>query len=345
MSDANILVLSGGGKRGISTLGALHYLLQEGYLNNIQTYIGTSVGSIIGLFMSIGMKPIEMFTKLFNINIFTQKDDVNIFNMLSIITKFGLYDPSHLVSLVESTLIELTGQNLTMEEHFNLTSTRLIINTTNITTMKAVYIDHISHPDLRCSHAVKMSVAIPLIFTPVQYDGCHYVDGGFLNNFPLDYLDFPPNKIIGVCCCQKIGVPPTDVFFIQFLMNIIDLPLTELTRLRIDSCSDRCKIVNIKADKCNLFNPSMDVPFMNALFSMGYTTAANTVKKWRGGDEEDKGTPLVFITPVSSDNESDERDENDDERDDERGDERGDENDESDDKRETKKTRKNIETK
>ena len=42
-----------------------------------------------------------------------------------------------------------------------------------------------------------MSIAIPIIFTPVEYENNIYIDGGITNNFPINYGNI--DKTFGIC--------------------------------------------------------------------------------------------------------------------------------------------------
>ena len=56
-----VLVLSGGGIKGIAQIGAIKYLADSGILKNINYIIGTSVGSIIGLFVCLKLEINDMY--------------------------------------------------------------------------------------------------------------------------------------------------------------------------------------------------------------------------------------------------------------------------------------------
>jgi predicted acylesterase/phospholipase RssA len=37
--------------------------------------------------------------------------------------------------------------------------------------------------------AIRMSITLPILFTPIVYDDCYYVDGGLYEALPIGYLD------------------------------------------------------------------------------------------------------------------------------------------------------------
>ena len=55
------LVISGGGINGLGFIGIIKYLSENNLLNNIQHYVGTSAGAIIGYLLSIGYNFLEIY--------------------------------------------------------------------------------------------------------------------------------------------------------------------------------------------------------------------------------------------------------------------------------------------
>ena len=57
--------------------------------------------------------------------------------------------------------------------------------------------------------AIRMSMSVPFVFEPVMHDGCYYVDGGTIDNYPIKVFDgkypndfknmsgiYPPDKTV-----------------------------------------------------------------------------------------------------------------------------------------------------
>ena len=75
------LILSGGGIKGIITLGALQYMYDNGKLQNIKHYYGTSVGTMISYLLVIGYSPIEILLQIISEKIFDHFKKINIINL------------------------------------------------------------------------------------------------------------------------------------------------------------------------------------------------------------------------------------------------------------------------
>ena len=59
-SKATCLVLPSGGVKGVYLIGAIEYLYENCGINHIESYYGTSVGSIISGLLIIGFTPLEI---------------------------------------------------------------------------------------------------------------------------------------------------------------------------------------------------------------------------------------------------------------------------------------------
>jgi len=61
------VVLSGGGTKGLLILGALQYYYEKSYYNmdEVVTYCGTSIGSVISLLLICGYPPLDIFTEIY----------------------------------------------------------------------------------------------------------------------------------------------------------------------------------------------------------------------------------------------------------------------------------------
>jgi predicted acylesterase/phospholipase RssA len=64
----------------------------------------------------------------------------------------------------------------------------MVVCGSNITKGKPEYFGVDTHPCMSVSLAMRISCSIPLIFTPVVFNGDYYVDAGLYSNFPLDYV-------------------------------------------------------------------------------------------------------------------------------------------------------------
>lgn len=169
------LIISGGGIKGLTVLGAIDHLDEKiKLLTTTKTIIGSSIGAYIGFFLSIGLsikKIRAIFTNL-NFNDF-QTMDIKLF-----LEKFGLDDGTKFASLLKATII---SQNLNPTMTFidleKISKYDLLIIGTNISQSKAEIFSSKTTPTMEVALALRISGGYPFAFTPVEINGDLYADG------------------------------------------------------------------------------------------------------------------------------------------------------------------------
>lgn len=170
------IVLSGGGIRGIAHLGVLKAFINAGI--QFSHISGTSAGSIAGAFYAAGIDPEE------GLNIFMKTKLLRF--VRPAIGALGLINIEHTADLLKSYFPDDKIEQLKIP---------LTIAATNFSEGKLVYFN--KGPLIR---AIQASSCIPGIFQPIMIDGQMYVDGGILNNFPVEPLLKDCDFIIGSSC-------------------------------------------------------------------------------------------------------------------------------------------------
>lgn len=167
------LALCGGGARGIAHAGILKALEESDIFPDY--FSGSSMGAIVGAFYAEGLKPeaiVEILSK------------PRVYKALSLgFPDDGLTDLNYLKNLLKKNIAEDTFEALTKP---------LFVCVTNLNT--GAY-EIISSGKL--SIVVIASSAIPIVFKPVKIDNYQYVDGGLLNNLPVEPLLDKCQIIIG----------------------------------------------------------------------------------------------------------------------------------------------------
>ena len=255
------LVLSGGGTRGILHLGAINYL-EENNLTNFDTFIGTSVGSFIASLLAVGYKSSEIFDFILYFDTKTLKN----FNLSNIITNYGL-DNGDMIMFVFNKLIEKKTniKNITFKELYNTFNKKLIVCATCLNESKSYYFSYDSHPDMQINLAVRMSIAIPFIFTSVLYNGLLFTDGGLMDNYPIEQTK-NMNNTIGIYIDSNKNYCKID--------NLEEFTLSVLNCLFISNIDYNKKYnkntIYIPADNLSSINFSMSELDKQKLFNLGY---------------------------------------------------------------------------
>ena len=235
------VVLGGGGAKGASHIGVLKYIEELGI--PVDYVAGTSMGSIIGGLYAMGYSPDELAVLIADMNwseYVGNKIDRSVmstemrqrYSTLALNIPFsleGLTDkdkkkpltgslPSAYVS--NTTLINLFNDlcvGYQEEMDFNDLPIPFACVATDIATGNEVVIRHGSVPT-----AMRASMAIPGVFSPVLMNHQVLVDGGLVNNFPADVLrDMGADIIIGVEVSDKLELNTEEIPSLPTVLNCL----------------------------------------------------------------------------------------------------------------------------
>jgi NTE family protein len=168
------LVLSSGGARGVAHIGAIEELERQGY--NITSIAGTSMGALVGGVYATGKLPEykEWLSSLGKLDVFKMIDFT--------FSKSGL----------------VKGDKIFKEM-------RKLVPDTNIEDLKipfaAVATDIINKKEIvftqgNLFEAIRASISIPSVFTPMQKDNLLLIDGGVINPMPVNRVKRSENDIL-----------------------------------------------------------------------------------------------------------------------------------------------------
>jgi NTE family protein len=170
------LVLSGGGIRGVAHLGVLNALNVSGITPDVIS--GTSAGAIIGALYANQIAPLDALTIIKEINFLKfMRPAFRSTALLNLETAIPIF------------------KNYLPHDSFSGLKIPLMISATNFCEGKLVYF---SEGDL--IRKILASCCIPGVFNPIKIEENYYVDGGILNNLPIEPLQNHCDIIIGSSC-------------------------------------------------------------------------------------------------------------------------------------------------
>lgn len=167
------LTLSGGGMRGVAHIGVLKALDEFGI--KAQIISGTSAGAIIGAFYSAGYPPDQMRDIVFNTTFFSRSS----FRLGTT----GIFNTSFLLRLFANSF---------SEDDFRVLKLPMYVAATEITHGQIEYFS-----DGKLFQSLLASSSIPYIFPPVRIGDKVYMDGGILNNLPIEPIYNKCDFLIG----------------------------------------------------------------------------------------------------------------------------------------------------
>jgi len=208
------LTLSGGGAKGMAHIGILQAIDSAGL--KIDYLTGTSMGSIIGAMYAAGYSgdAIEELAHTLDWGLLFSTSPK--LSAISIEEK-SEYDKYALEIPFEKGKFKI-GQGIIEGQELWLKFSEVFEPVYNITDFSKLSIPFVCiGTDLETGKAVKMdqgnivtairaSMAIPSVFTPVKYDDKLLVDGGVVNNFPvLDAKQMGADYVIGVSLSEGLS--------------------------------------------------------------------------------------------------------------------------------------------
>jgi NTE family protein len=210
------IILSGGGARGFAHVGVLKALSEMGIKPAMVS--GASAGAVIGAYYAAGFAFDEIIEIVSQTELFRLLD----FNFLK---SGSLFKTDAVKESFEKDLIGLTFEDLDIP----------------LTVAATDFQNGISHyiSEGNLVLALLASSAIPVLYQPVEINNVMFIDGGLLNNFPIEPLKEKCNVIIGV--------------------HVNPLSTEDVNKLTIATVLDRCfhlavsNSVRFKQQQCTFF--------------------------------------------------------------------------------------------
>lgn len=170
------LVLSGGGARGIAHIGVIEELEQRGY--EIASVTGTSMGALVGgVYADNALAPFKEWL--------LSLDKLRVFRLVDFtLSRSGLVKGDRVFSRMKDFIPDTPIEELPIP-------------------YSAVAVDLVSKQEVvfrkgSLFEAIRASVSIPSVLTPVKSEGRLLVDGGVLNNIPISHARRVPGDILVV---------------------------------------------------------------------------------------------------------------------------------------------------
>lgn len=257
------LVVSGGGMKGVASLGAVVALKKAGVLKGVKTVVGTSAGALVAAAFATNRASLKTLCELTNT---TYQPDIDLAKLLA---SFGLDSGRHLDRWISI----LLGDVYTFRQIYNVFGVRLVVCATNLSERKPQYFDHETTPDMDVALALRMSCCIPLYFSAVKHGGKVYVDGAVSDNFPLAWASdtFGGARVLGITFKPRLSDPGGS-------MEDYVGALLECSTRRHYNLDDR-RILALDTGARSAFEFNMSKKDMKKLYFTGVRQARGWLKK------------------------------------------------------------------
>lgn len=215
------IAFSGSGLLFPMHIGAYRSILDNKDILSIAGVSGTSGGSIVAALVACGIGPDRMEEILDTVDL----QDMIEFNFGALF-KMGYCDGSRALD----TLYSVFGST-TMGE----TSIPLYITASDVNKGEPVMLSSHTHPDMPIALAVRASMSIPFVFSPVHYKGMTLVDGMLFSSTPFTAFRNSQYPVYGVALRsysdKKYMRKPR--FFPSYALRIFELVLKGVNRMHI----------------------------------------------------------------------------------------------------------------
>jgi len=268
------LVLSGGGLKGLCALGALSFLNHNNLLNSITTYCGTSSGAIISLFLNLGYTPDDIYDILYEIDfsMLTNFDFECFFNEVCI----GL-DKGDAIKYIIGTLMIKKNFNIntTFKELYEKTQKKLIITGCCVNDATVEYFSYDKTPNMKIMTAIRITYSIPIIFKPVTHDNKLWIDGGCIDNYPIEIFQKELDSTIGILLDDQVSI---DQFqdITEYLFNIIKCLQKGISIKTYEQYKKNTIYINQNISK-NPMNFTVNNEIKKELFDLGKNAASKFI--------------------------------------------------------------------
>jgi NTE family protein len=213
------LVLSGSGTRHPAYVGAIRALLENGY--QIKRVAGVSGGGLVACALSYGIinpqDPPEAILKRISFKVDKEKKGFieRWKRRYHLIKHLGFYSGDEFEAFLDQAFAGKLMSDLKIPTK---------IYGTDIWNQKVVVFTN--NDLLKISRALRMTTSVPILFTPVKFNGGLIVDGGIGGSFPIDAFKDGVRPIIGIHLKPPETIPksvtsPDDLSLLQYVKLII----------------------------------------------------------------------------------------------------------------------------
>lgn len=266
------LVLSGGSSKGFSYIGVIKALEENNLISEIETIATASIGSFFGLLIVLGFTSTEMSHILLDIDL-DLLHNINSDSIINLVNNFGLDSGFNIETILcimlEAKIPNKQGNLITFLDLWNFNKIKLIVMGSKLFAghMEGITYDYINYPDMPVIKAIRISVSIPPVFKPLEGIDHHLMDGGIVNNYPIDLFIDQLDQTIGILCLTKYTRRKCENIY-EVYRSIIGYLTSKSCHEKKEIYKDNTIVVESDLTSFEIFNLSTYTK--NSLVNLGY---------------------------------------------------------------------------
>lgn len=298
---ARHLVLSGGGTRGATYVGCFKCLKDTFGIDyglrthELKTIVATSIGSVFGLMLVCGLsiEEIEDIVRSFQ---FSETVDFNFdfWSGLSLSdgTAFRKVLSGYIQRLCtacegltcdddseEVISCEQQAENMTLKKLYEKTKIDFICTSASVEHQTARYFRYKTDPNMKVVDAVFASCCVPFVYRALEYNSEHFLDGGLVNNFPMNVLDagdYDPSEVLGIRLLGSLDNSNLSSNYFRYIIRVFIVSEAAINRIMYDVLREPYKNVTITIEDEKSRNPqdflSCEKSDIDEYIKLGYTS-------------------------------------------------------------------------
>jgi len=240
--------LSGGFIKGFAHLGVIQALMEHDIKPDILS--GVSAGALAGALFADGNEPHQV------LDFFQGLKFTDLTNF--IIPHSGFFDMKDVIDFLQEHLKAKNMEDLKIP---------MVITATDLDHGCSVQFTSGSLPE-----RIAASCSVPVIFSPQEIDGVHYVDGGVLMNLPVSPIRDICDKIVA------INVSP--ILATEYKLNIVSIAQRAYNFMFRSTTIAQRKLADLLIEPTNLYEfGDTDLDKTKEIFMRGYDVANETIQK------------------------------------------------------------------
>lgn len=253
------LALSGGGVRGVAHIGVLQALEDHGLKPDVIS--GCSAGAVVAALYAAGCAPSEIF-RFIEYKSFYK------------IIKMGL----PVKGMMELAYFREVLEKEIPHDSFDELDIPLYLSVTNLNRGGG----EIKHKGGHLIDYVIASATVPMVFNPVEIEGHLYVDGGVINNLPVEPLIGKCDLLIGVNV-NPVGCLPKVSNIKDVGVRCLDISLKEHVLSRLEKCD---LVIEPDVSRFGMFSMTN----IKEIYQEGYNSAEAVILASEKTDKNASGT-------------------------------------------------------
>lgn len=214
----------------------------EDDLKNIKEISGASAGAAIAVALALNIPIHDMLDRLLDIDI----PNVTKFKIKNFVSTFGFVE----MALVRETLVKAYRCDPT----FSDLKKKVYISSYCVNRARTEYFSVDTHPHMKVVDALCMSMAIPILFSSMKYNGMIYIDGCTKECYPITpFIHKNPEKIMCIRVKQK------DIFIedIKNIKQYLKALVSTAIRMIDTNTIQMGKIIELDVTTDEMFNFNM----------------------------------------------------------------------------------------